>query len=49
MLKSPRMYILTLFVSTLNKFSLKMSTKFVWFGGRVIVRTATVLVFDDNN
>ena len=34
-----------LFVSTLDKFSLKIFIKFVWCGGRKIVRTTIGLVF----
>ena len=49
MLKSPRMLISTLFVSTLDMFSLKISITFIWLGGRQIVRTTIGLVFGNNN
>ena len=38
-----------LFVSTLDKFSLKISIKLVWFGGRKIVPISIGLVFGNNN
>ena len=49
MLKSPRMYISRLSESTLNKFSLKISIKFVCLIGQQILPTSIGLLFDINN
>ena len=49
MLKSPRMYISRLFVSTLDKFSLKISIKFVCLGGQQILPISIGLLFYINN
>ena len=49
MLKSPRMYISRLSESTLNKFSLKISIKFVCLSGQQILPTSIGLLFDINN
>ena len=43
------MYILTLFVSTLNMFSLKISKKSVGLGGQKMVCTTIDLVLGNNN
>ena len=38
-----------LFVSTLDKFSLKIFIKFLWFGGQWIVPATIGLVIGNNN